>query len=451
MKGSTMNSVKILLGSRFVFLTSFLVMTTVIALTINGCSTTGAKVKQLERVAKDWSLVIRASQVIPVYPLIEDLQPGDIFLVQTPIEKQASLYRKKGFLPLDQHIERLQPDEYRIFYMKSYKIEENTNTPHHWQFPAGQVNGTQWEFAPRAAFPSYTFSVKRGAGVNLALPVHGVPIALNLLGTGSAQGSITIADAYSYGIDIKSLNTQVDIWARKNQNFLKNFSPEKDGDNVRFLRIVNRVYLTGKVNISLFNDEALGGAVSGGIQKPVDLLKSEGANASENYKNVIEAFNKSLENAAPNLPGGTLKLASASSRSVTLIETFPRPLVIGYIGFDRAILKNGELGTPIPTQSQLTKTPVIQFIQSPRFVTSDQEIMQLLINQVDNKRDRDNLYESAAKIISDEFQTVYLKRKTGGLQPRIAFIAAKNDYLEKELGEGPKHKEIIRALEEILK
>jgi len=38
---------------------------------------------QLERVAKDWCLTIRASQVIPVYPLTEDLQPGDVFLVQT--------------------------------------------------------------------------------------------------------------------------------------------------------------------------------------------------------------------------------------------------------------------------------------------------------------------------------------------------------------------------------
>ncbi|MDZ4184968.1 MAG: hypothetical protein U1D97_08325, partial [Desulfuromonadales bacterium] len=64
---------------------------------------------QLEKVAKDWSLVIRASQVIPVYPLTEDLQPGDVLLVSTPIEDQVKLFKKKGFLPLDQMQKRLNP------------------------------------------------------------------------------------------------------------------------------------------------------------------------------------------------------------------------------------------------------------------------------------------------------------------------------------------------------
>ena len=50
-----------------------------------GC-TTKLRNKQLEKVAKDWALIFRASQVIPVYPLTEDLQPGDVLLVSTPIE-----------------------------------------------------------------------------------------------------------------------------------------------------------------------------------------------------------------------------------------------------------------------------------------------------------------------------------------------------------------------------
>ena len=65
-----------------------------------GCATS-LRNKQLEAVAKDWALVIRASQVIPVYPLSEDLQPGDVLLVSTPIDEQVALYKKKGFLPLD--------------------------------------------------------------------------------------------------------------------------------------------------------------------------------------------------------------------------------------------------------------------------------------------------------------------------------------------------------------
>jgi hypothetical protein len=32
---------------------------------------------------------------------IEDLQPGDVFLVQTPVEEQVKVYLAKGFLPLE--------------------------------------------------------------------------------------------------------------------------------------------------------------------------------------------------------------------------------------------------------------------------------------------------------------------------------------------------------------
>ena len=51
-----------------------------------GCRTTES---QLARVAKDWCLTIRSSQVLPVYPLTEDLQPGDVFAVQTPLGARA--------------------------------------------------------------------------------------------------------------------------------------------------------------------------------------------------------------------------------------------------------------------------------------------------------------------------------------------------------------------------
>ena len=60
--------------------------------------------EQLHRVAKDWCETIRASQVIAVYPLTQDVQPGDIFLVQTPIDKQQQAYKADGFLPLDNHL-----------------------------------------------------------------------------------------------------------------------------------------------------------------------------------------------------------------------------------------------------------------------------------------------------------------------------------------------------------
>lgn len=52
-----------------------------IAVFSTGCT---SREQELENVAKDWCLTIRASQVMPVYPLREDVQPGDCFLVSVP-------------------------------------------------------------------------------------------------------------------------------------------------------------------------------------------------------------------------------------------------------------------------------------------------------------------------------------------------------------------------------
>jgi hypothetical protein len=81
---------------------------------LSGCATQKMSGDQLARVAKDWSLSIRASQIIPVYPLTEDLQPGDVFLVQTP--EQVKVYLAKGFLPLENLVTRLSPAGYARFY-----------------------------------------------------------------------------------------------------------------------------------------------------------------------------------------------------------------------------------------------------------------------------------------------------------------------------------------------
>ena len=156
--------------------------------------------QHLERVAKDWCLTIRASQVIPVYPLTEDLQPGDVFLVQTPVEEQVEVYEDKGFLPLEQMLVRLQPGEYRDFYLRSHGIGDKANTPHHWKFPAEAEKNTDWPSAPWASFPTYGFTVSTGAGLKLAVPLDGVPVAMSLLGVSSAHGSMAIKDVWHGGL-----------------------------------------------------------------------------------------------------------------------------------------------------------------------------------------------------------------------------------------------------------
>jgi|AMFO01.1.fsa_nt_gi hypothetical protein len=180
-----------------------------IAVLLPGCAM--SREAQLESVAKDWCLTVRASQVIPVYPLTEDLVPGDIFLVTVPVDKQHTIYTERGFLPLDYHIARIDPDGYEEFYDRSFSPTPPV-LPKTWLNPGKEK--WNWAGAPTAAFPSYSFSTTKGGGLSLALPVSGVPIGLSLLGARSATGSITISDARTYGIDAVSLIRQMDAFAR---------------------------------------------------------------------------------------------------------------------------------------------------------------------------------------------------------------------------------------------
>jgi hypothetical protein len=351
------------------------------------CSSTQATSKQLERVAKDWALTIRASQVVPVYPLTEDVQPGDVFLVQTPIEDEVAVYKAKGFLPLDSHLARLFPYNYAKFYNASFAVDGNTVIPRDWRFASTQAAGrpastqpTNWAVAPRAAFPSYSFTVTASGGLNLAIPVSGVPIGMSLMGSRNAHGNITIADSYTYGIDESSLLAQTTEWAAKNAAMLKEMGPryvqvKTSGDTrpafgrqFNYVRIVSRVYLTGSVNISLSNDEASGGFLSARPPAPLELLNPTGS--ASNYESVISALNNSIGKASTQpsttqptdtpVIGGSVKVATASNRSITLNEVFPRPLVVGYLGFDRRIEIDGKLGPLVPTQAKLNG-----FVQSP--------------------------------------------------------------------------------------
>lgn len=314
---------------------------------LSGC-TAGLRNQQLEQVAKDWALVIRASQVIPVYPLTEDLQPGDVLLTATPIEDQAASYTHKGFLPLDQLLVRLYSHDFQTFYNSRYGIVDATIPPAQWQLtdPAGK---NHWSLAPRAAFPTYQFAVSSGSGLSLAIPVQGVPLALGLMHAGKASGTITIADAFTYGMDQVHLLSLVRPWADQHRTVLRQYAPQNG--QARFLRVISRVYSTGQVSVTVNNDEAVSGEARGGADRPIDILGLTKGNSEKNYSDALETLNKLVSN---ELPGGTVKIAAASSRSVTLSETFPRPLVIGYVGFDLPILEGGRLGAPISTLAQLT-------------------------------------------------------------------------------------------------
>src|ERR1035441_4237079 len=195
-----------------------------------GCASSNTEV---QKAAKDWCMTIRGSQVVPVYPLTEDIQPGDIFLVQVPIDKQQQLYELNGFLALDNHLDRINPTGYGRFYDHSFFGKGETNQlPRDWIRPTG--TNQAWQLAPHVAFPSYSFTVRNGAGMNLAVPVEGVPVGLSLMASDAASGTIEIKDSYTMGVDTISLYRQLEDWAKANADFLEYFGPSgKQTNNPR--------------------------------------------------------------------------------------------------------------------------------------------------------------------------------------------------------------------------
>ena len=333
-----------------------------------GCnSLPRSKDQELEQVAKDWSMTIRASQVIPVYPLTEDLQPGDVFLVQVPIEQQQQVYKQKGFLPLDNLVDRITPGGYCKFYGQSFMYGDDPTKsckplPVTWLTPG---DAAAWAAAPTASFPTYSFSARKGGGFNLALPVQGVPVGLSLLGGDAAQGSVTIAGAKTYGVDTVSLYDDLRKWAAAHTDFLANFAPRDQKQN--YLRVVTRVYLTGDLTVSLQSARSASGGLSAGAAKPVNVFgvdpgeKPEVVTAEaykENLKTINDTIAESLRDLAAGaggaLPGGSVQVVAASANAISLKEHFARPLVIGYLGFDVAIGEDGALGPPIPTHAVLS-------------------------------------------------------------------------------------------------
>lgn len=278
-----------------VFAQGSLVLAAVSAL-LAGCGM--SRNDQLEAVARDWCMTIRASQIIPVYPLTEDVQPGDIYLVQVPVDQQQSLYKRRGFLALDNHLARLHPTGYAAFYDHSFLADEadrDKGLPAQWVRPDGDRK--YWEPAPNAAFPSYSFATSNGAGFNLALPISGVPVGLSLMGAQSANGSITIGKTHTLGVDITSLHQQLRQWARDHREDLVPYSPAKGDRPSNYLRVITRVYATGRVNIALSDARTVSGGADVGLARPVDLINAKAPTSLDGTSDsTIDNYNRNLAN-----------------------------------------------------------------------------------------------------------------------------------------------------------
>lgn len=308
------------------------------------------KERQMELVARDWCMVIRASQVIPLYPLSQDMQPGDVFLVSRTVADQSRRYRERGFLPTDLRVCRLFPTTYGDFYRgragEPRDEDPELVLPRAWRDPTRSAK--PWDRFPAAGFPSYTFSVSNSGGLSLAVPVQSVPIAFSILGAASATGSLTITQCYTYGLDAAAMTALLEEAKR---NGLLDCVTPPDGEGPWYLRVVTQVFGAKSFDVVLTANSTLGTGVDAGAPQPVGDARGSlenGVTVTEINDQLAKVGTQKGPTGMP-LPGVSARATFANGRSVGMAETFVEPVIFGYQGFDVAIDSKGRMGPLIPT------------------------------------------------------------------------------------------------------
>lgn len=316
----------------------------------------------LESVAGDWLSTIRASQVMPVYPPTEDLEPGDVFLVTVPIQEQHELFERDDYVPLDMLGPRLDVPVpgYDRFYDGRYWEGTFGSPPH----PRPGQAGTDAVMAPRVFFPDYSVDVAVGGRMDVGIPLRGVPVGLQLLGADSAVATVSLRDTYTYALPGDHLLGQLRAWAA--QPPVRDMLGEMAAahEDVIYLRCVNRVFLARQVSVlvSTTTDDAQG--FTAGAATLEDVQSADEATA---YRSSIDAVNAALATPADaadgagiqplgGAPSASLVLRQRTSRTVELQEDLGQPLVIGYLGFDVPVLASGDIGPPVATR-ELVRNP----------------------------------------------------------------------------------------------
>ena len=341
--------------------------------------------KELQQVAKNWSMTVRASQVMPIYPLEEDIRPGDIYLVTNSIDSEIDSWNRKGFLPLVNRYARIPivNDTYTVYF----KTPNSSETLHSFNRP------------PKAAFPTYTFSIDRRGALGLAIPLSSVPVALSMSGARNATGSVVFSAATSLGLPDMVIDTLVKEWASTHKKDLKEMA--KYTTNPLLFRVVSRVFAISGATVSIAFQKTAGIAVQAGAPpetpellsaseadfdkrieqlnkeialkknlddtEPVEIPDDSASETSENPKialleseleevkhlkalSQIQALRRSVERGAMLnqfggfiLPGGSGRITSRTASGISMEETFDKPLVIGYWATEYLVHESGSL------------------------------------------------------------------------------------------------------------
>jgi hypothetical protein len=105
----------------------------------------------------------------------------------------------------------------------------------------------------------------------------------------------------------------------------------------------------------------------------------------------------------------------ASSRAVALSETFERPLIIGYLGFDFPILPDGSLGSPVATLERVRDREQPEVRLGEFNEAQKQEILLGLVLAGLAADKQALIYDAAATLLGSDFLKAYQQERR--LQP----------------------------------
>ena len=332
---------------------------------------------------------------MPLYPLEEDIRPGDVFLTTNSIDSEIDSWNRQGFLPLVNRYARIPIESYRYtdFYANT---SDKTDPP-------------SFTRQPKTAFPSYTFKVDKRGALGLAIPLSSVPVALSVSGARRATGSVVLGGASTQGLPDMQMHEIIIEWAsdkevkmalKRKADMARWLQKGTSRYNPLILRVVTRVFSVSNANVSLSFQQASGFGVQAGsppdtpellgtseedyqkritelnqtielqqelneaepVEMPVDSLSVTTDSKISSLKaelqavkqlqamNQIQALRRNLERKAMInefggfiLPGGAGRITGLTARGITMKETFEKPLVVGYWASEYLVLGDGSI------------------------------------------------------------------------------------------------------------
>ena len=340
-------------------------------------------------VAQEWSKNTSQLGIYPLYPPRERFFPGDIYIV--PIAGDRTINR----LPAKYYM--IRPLRYDHVDMSRELANEQQvmELPLTGTIPDGKGgNSIPEPFYPYpeskkringvVAFPGFTFASSTEGALGINVPTEAGGIAGEAGGKVSYTVSYSVPNAEMISIDLRralqkyreyrhslSISNIYDLYyLQEVMNARINGLRSRDSqysDLKPGIVFVTDVYYTRRINVSITSDKGFSMQASATVARLVELSKKaqdieaelvkikpsggassggDGASAPENQngqslQSQLAALQKSMyqlaQSMTPSAPGASGTVTSVSSMGVSMVQTFPHPVAIGYSAISSSV------------------------------------------------------------------------------------------------------------------